>query len=280
VRSAPSSEERNNTLAVGLRDFTEEPGEDSAVIKFKAPAGSAPVVEIGTEQPVNGAGGKLEFSSRIKLVPAEIVVDKNALQQVNFKAEITGLERETRYYYLVSTADSRLQTRGRFSTHSLTVKVTVVYTEIKVTNDSDDGGNGELFFRFFANYPRWGVRDYGDVTDNLLSWNDEDPPRPINEVIEISDAGDTLDLAVNGYDDDSVLGGGTGMDPSEFEPLARPFDRTDLEANVAKQTFKLRDFPGTHRREDFVLYSMPHGAGQGDLSFVVKGYFEIRRERN
>lgn len=273
VRAAPSGEEMNNALAGGLREFVVEPDENSASIKFKAPSGSAPVVEIGLEPPRPDPSGKLEFSSRLKLVAAAVVTEKNALQQVNFKADISGLERGTRYYYLVSTANGRLQTQDRFTTVSSTVSVKVVYTEIDVTNDSDSGGNGELAFKFFTNGDVIGM--YGAL-DNLLSWNDTDPPRQINESRELSNVPNVLVLAVNGVDDDSV---GIYPDIRDGFPFTSPGDRGDWEFNVATQSFNLNDYPEKYQRVDFVLNSMPQAAGQGDLSFIVKGYFEIRRER-
>ena len=281
VRQAPNAEEKNYAYATSIRVGEAEIGETSATLHFKARSGDAPVVEIGLEAPRRNADGILEFANRLDKVDAVVVPEKNVLSQTNFKADLANLNRTTRYFYIITARGSNgtgtLQTQGRFATEDLSVSVTVVYTEIKVTNDSDDGGNGELFFRFYADFPKRDWRAYGSY-QKPLSWGDRES-RQINEVIEINDAPDALALVVNGYDDDSVLGGGTGLEPSELEPLNSPIDRTDLEANVAKQTFNLRDFPGKYHRQEFELNSMSHGAGQGDLSFVVKGYFEIKRER-
>lgn len=280
VRQPSNSEEKNYAYASSIRVGETEIGETSATLHFKARSGDKPVVEIGLEAPRRNSDGTLEFANRLNKVDAVIVPEKNSLTQTNFKADLVALERTTRYYYIITARGSggtaTLQTQGRFATADLSVSVTVVYTEIKVINDSDDGGNGELFFRFYADYPRNASKAYGNY-EKPLSWSDGEARR-INEVIEVYDAPDTLALAVNGYDDDSVLGGGSGMEVSELDPLYSPINRTDLEANVAKQTFNLRDFPGKYHRQDFEISSMSHGAGQGDLSFIVKGYFEIKRE--
>lgn len=279
VRQASNSEEKNYAYASSIRVGETEIGETSATLHFKARSGDKPVVEIGLEAPRRNSDGTLEFANRLNKVDAVIVPEKNSLTQTNFKADLVALERTTRYYYIITARGSggtaTLQTQGRFATADLRVSVTVVYTEIKVTNDSDDGGNGELFFRFFAEGGE--PTSYGSF-ETQLSWGDGDT-RGIRELIEVPSASDTLALAVNGYDDDSILGGGSGLEISDFYPLNGPFNRTDVEANVAKQTFNLRDFPGNYHRQDFELHSMSHGAGQGDLSFIVKGYFEIRRER-
>lgn len=283
VRAAPSPESKNLVTAQGIREVTATPGESSVVISFRAWQSLVPVIEIGTERPVAVAGGRLEFANRLAKVDAAPTPNKNEISPTGYTASIPNLERGTRYYYLISASDgaSLRQYRGRFTTASVRTNVTVVYTKIDVTNDSDDGGNGELFFTFRANYPNNSSASYGDSNKNTLSWNDEDPARQINEVIEVGDAPERLELAVNGFDDDSTPLTTADLPPGGdyFRPLDRPFDMALLEGNVARQTFNLGDFPGEEVRHDFVLDSMPHAAAQGDLSFKVEGYFVIKREK-
>lgn len=280
VLQAPSAESKNLVTAQGIREVTATPGESNVVISFRAWPSLVPVVEIGAERPVAAAGGRLEFANRLAKVDATPIPNKNEISPTGYTASVPNLERGTRYYYLISAGDgaSLRQMRGRFTTAVIRTSVTVVYTKLKVTNDSDDGGNGELFFAFHADYPKGRSTYYGDPGNNKLSWNDQDPARDLNEVIEIADAPERLAIAVNGYDDDMTI-----WEPSKgldtLEPLDRPFETESYEANVAKRTFNLSDFPGEEVRHDFVLDAMPHAAGQGDLSFTVEGYFVIKREK-
>jgi hypothetical protein len=277
VRQAPSPELKNLVAERGIREVTAVPGESSVVISFRAWPSLVPVVEIGRERPVAVAGGRLEFANRLAKVDAAPIPNKNEISPTGYTASVPNLEGGTRYHYLISVGDgaSLRQMQGRFSTVRMRTSVTVVYTKLEVTNDSDDGGNGELFFRFFANNDE---TRYGGPGGDQLSWNDRDPARKINEVIEIADAPDRLMLAVNGYDDDiTVWQASSGFDP--HGPLDGPFETTYYEANVARENFDLSNFPGEDVRQDFVLESMSHAAGQGDLSFKVEGYFVIKRER-
>jgi hypothetical protein len=223
----------------------------------------------------------LEFANRLAKVDAAPIPNKNEISPTGYTASIPNLEGGTRYYYLISAGDgaSLRQMRGRFTTSLMRANVTVVFTQLEVTNDSDDGGNGELYFRLFADSGS-ACKSLGDG-NNPLSWNDDDPPRDLNEVIEVQDAPERLTLFATGYDDDSIeIAFPLPTDPGPgCSELAGPFDKHSIEANVARQTFNLRDFPGDDVRHDFTLDSMPHAAGQGDLSFKVKGYFVIKREK-
>lgn len=277
VRYQPSAEQKNLTEAEGIRDVKISPHENAALFNFRARAGSLPTIEFGLERPTATNGGKLQFPTRLGIANAEVVVDKKALTQTHFMAVLNGLEKETRYYYIITAPASdrtgERQIQGHFKTVTSRYDVVVAFKELKVTNDSDDGGNGELFFRFITNNKE--SRDYG-TPQRLLSWNDRDPARSINEVFELSDVGGHLQIGVNGYDDDDVLPG-MGLDPGDNQLLNAPFGELFTEGNVAKQAFNLAEFAGKGERVDFTIHSMPHASGQGDLSFVVKGYIEVRR---
>jgi hypothetical protein len=284
VRQAPSPELKNLVAARGIREVTEAPGESSVVISFRAWPSLIPIVEIGREQPVAVAGGRLEFANRLAKVDAKPIPDENEISPTGYTASIPNLESGTRYHYLISVGEgaSLRQMRGRFTTTVVRANVTVVFTQLEVTNDSDDGGNGELYFSLFTD----GSGACNSFGTNLkpLSWNDNDPPRSLNEVIEIQDAPERIALFVTGYDLDHLTVGGVDVgipgDPGNVcRQLSGPFNEDSIEGNVAKQTFNLRDFQGDEVRHDFVLDSMSHAAGQGDLSFKVKGYFVIKRER-
>jgi hypothetical protein len=277
IREKPSPELINTADAQGIREVKVIPGEKGAAITFRARSGVVPLVEISNQQPVRREGGRLEFPNRLSLTNAAPVPNKYEISPTGYTASISDLEAGTRYYFIITTGDgpSTRQYRGSFTTIEWRLSVKVFFTEIKVTNDSDDGGDGELFFNFYVN--RGQVSFWGTPTISL-SWNDDEPPRAIPPPVEfeISDSPETLELQVDGYDEDGPLGVKTGIDPG---PLGAPFDNTWFEANLAKQTFNLNDFPGERVRHDFTQESMRQAAGQGDLSFNVKGYFEITRTK-
>ena len=277
LRRKPSPELRNTTEAQGIREVKVNPGEKDAAITFRARIGLVPLVEISNVEPVQKEGGKLEFPNRLALTNAAPVPNKYEISPTAYSASISDLEAGTRYYFIITTGDgpSTRQYRGSFTTIEWKLSVKVLFTEIKVTNDSDDGGNGELFFNFYVNGSQasfWGTPTMS------LSWNDDESARPIPPPVEyeITDSAETLELQVDGFDEDGPLGTKQGIAPG---PLAAPYENTWFEANLAKKTFNLNDFPGENARHDFTLESMRQTAGQGDLSFNVKGYFLITRTR-
>jgi hypothetical protein len=273
IRQAPSPEMLNTIDSQGIRDVKIVPAEQNAEISFRARPGLNPLVEISREKPVQGEGKKLEFPNRVSKINAEPIPSKYEIVSSGYTINVSGLESGTRYYYLITVGegDSIRQSQGRFSTFAWKTEVKVVFTEIKVTNDSDDGGDGELLFHFFVN-----SSPLRGNASSFMSWSDEEPAITVNREYEIPDAPDSIELAVNGFDDDTPFGLHTGINPTG--PLSAPYDDGE-EANVAKKTFNLRDFPGAEIRHDFVLESMAHAKGQGDLSFYVRGYFVIKREK-
>ena len=271
VRSAQTAEESNNSLAMGLRDFIVDPDENSAVIKFKAPAGSAPVVEIGTELPISGPGGKLEFPSRLQFVQAEVATEKNALQQINFNANLTGLDRGTRYYYLVSTSDATLQTRGRFATLKRQTNVTVVFTEISVLRGEVD------VFDFWVNSKHLGWIGQTE-NDKQLDWDSESGSHSINKSIEITDVPDVLELQTNGCEDTMTFFEQNGCGGNFYDHTSQhktPIGDRAVNLNIAIQAINLRDIPGKNVRQEFQIESQQNKV---NLAFCVKGYFVITRE--
>jgi hypothetical protein len=278
VRYAPTAEEKNLAESQGIRDVKVATDETTALFTFRARASSAPVVEIGGEPPKSGLGGQLEFPARYGLSVAEVVPDSKVLAQTNFKAEFSKLDRRTTYYYIVTVPGSdgtaTRQIHGRFTTKESRAQVTVVYTEIDLTNDSDANSNGDLVFDLFVDNNLFA--SYGSGKE-LLDWSDQDGPRRINESTTLANVTDTFLLAVNGCDDDSTVGpNGCGF--RFTTPKTRPEGNWDSDTNVARQAFDIRDFPGAEVRHDFVLQSMQQSGGEGDLSFNVKGYFIIKRD--
>jgi hypothetical protein len=281
VRLQPTPELKNLSEAQGIREVKETPGEQDVVISFRARPSLYPVVEISTQRPTRGQGGVLEFSNRLTMATAKTNDSKYEISSTSYTATLSGLESGTQYFYIITArtpgeASKVRQIQGRFTTIQYRLSVKAVFTEIKVTNDSDDSGNGELFFQFFVNSREVSFWGYPGLT---LSWNDEEPARQISPSVEyeIADAPETVELAVNGFDDDGPLGVKRGLDPTG--PLNAPYQDTYFEANVAKQTFNLKELPREQERHDFTLQSMQQAAGQGDLSFIVKGYLIITREK-
>lgn len=266
VRTAPNGEELNNASAQGLRDFVVEPDENKAVIRFKAPAGSSPVVEVALEPPTLGPSGKLEFSTRLSLVKAEIVTDKRALQQINYIADLSNLERGTSYYYLVSTSDAKLQTRGRFATSKLKANVTVVFTEISVIR-------GEAgIFDFWV-----GDKHLGWIgsTDKMLDWDSDSGSHGIEKSIEIPDAPDSLEILVNVCTDTSYFFENNGCAGLHAVPTREPVKNSSSETNAALRSINIKEISGKEGRQDFELESVQ--SGKVEVAFKVRGYIQINR---
>jgi hypothetical protein len=267
IRHAPNAEETNNSLAAGLRDFIVEPDENSAVIKFKAPAGSAPTVEIGVDRPIAGPGGKLEFPSRVGLVKAEIVTDENALQQINFKAELTGLDRGQHYYYIVSTSNANLQTQGRFSTVRRQASVTVVFTDITVIR----GEAGIFDFWVGGSHLGW----IGS-TDKMLGWESDSGSHAIEKSLEIADAPDSLEILVNVCTDTSYFFENNGCAGLHAVGTKKPYKNSSSETNAALRIVNIRELTGANVKRDFELESIQ--SGDVEVAFKVRGYVVITRQ--
>lgn len=270
VRYEPSEEQLNNAYAEGIRGVKIDIGETSASLLFQAPAGSAPVVEIGSEPPRRGAGGLLEFSNRLAKVDAAIVPDKKSLAQINFKAEFSGLERETRYYYIITTPGSdrnaSLQTQDRFATVKTIANVTVEFTEITVIR-----GEGDLFDLWAAN------RHLGWIgsTDDMLDWNKDGGGHGINKVIEIQDAPDSIEVLVNGCKDTSLFFENNGCAGVHAVPTRRAYKNSSSETNAALKVFNLNEMPGPNVRKEFEIESIQ--SGEVELAFRVRGVIVVTR---
>jgi hypothetical protein len=143
----------------------------------KPPVASVALVDIATsenakiqivvsrDKPVETANGLAQFE----------VVSNQISQQLtkSFKVNVGGLAYGTRYYVVVRAKDDqgRMNVRqGSFRTVKATATVTV--HKVKVVNDGDKVGKGELFFGLYLGddvYAAWGTGlmklDSGDVFD-------------------------------------------------------------------------------------------------------------------
>jgi hypothetical protein len=271
VRYEPSAELKNLAEAQGIRDVTVEPGETTATITFRARSGSAPVVEIGGAPPKGGLEGQLEFPARYDQVVAEVVRDDKALTQVNFRAQLSSLDRGTKYYFIITVPGSdgtgTRQIKGSFTTQRKTAHVTVVFTEINVIR-----GEGDLF-DFWV-----GDKHFGWIgsTDKMLNWDDDDGSHQVNKTVEFPDAPDSLEIFVNGCVDTSYFFENNGCAGVHSVKTEQPEKNSSSEVNVAKQTFALREMPGSDVRREFTIESAQ--SGSVELAFRVTGYFIITRE--
>lgn len=126
------------------------------------------------------------------------------------QAQILDLQPNTTYHFIINAGKGAVGGESQWASTFTTLKrqVTVHYTKINVIDDSDDLGNGELFFAFFIN--GW-LMDFQGVSltyplggggANVSVGSGESIALPDLYVNVIDNAPATLTLKVYGHDDD------------------------------------------------------------------------------
>ena len=243
-----------------FREVVRKPNE--YVIKFSARAGAKPLVYYGTSPPV--------FSNNSGLwgIPGGTTLAVTQTSVRGFAAEYTsapmrGLPHGSKYYFAIGLPDyggtKPESYRGEFMT--MTQSVTVRFIQVRILNDSDKSGAGEVGFRFnTALAPKYDAGCSSCVQSfTNRSWETGNS-YPLANTFRFANTTDRLRLWVTGWDADSddpywinnapapgLRYTGTGgsdsyrewnMVKAEFNLAANP-DRTSY-----SQGFRLRSIDG------------------------------------
>ena len=292
--SGPRTKLPTEAVTTLVRELRVVPSANNVVVTFKGPPNTVPFLEIGRTPPGLGADGRWAFPAGQGATAYPVGGDK---EQGEFKIDIgflTELQPNTQYYYLLNLRSHdtdpgarRQQVQGKFTTVSRTVRV--VLTDIKVENDSDPIGNGELLFVLWVNggEPGGARRVLGN--DKRLDWGEGWHSTSL--AMEIPNAPDQLTIQVDGFDDDTPFNTFSLPD----RPLTGPGASSAAEWNLARVQFDLSRYPSGTVHLPFFLYSMGNGevpkryfivipepgnftesgGALGDLTFLASGGIDI-----
>ena len=144
----------------------------------------------------------------------------------------TGLAPDTRHFYIVIAKDARGATHRRVGSFVTQMRrATIHFEEIKLFDDSDSTGAGELTFAFFAGKP--GEPSFMEAVRPADGWKSGSTYFP-NRTLRIDDAPDEIPVLVVGRDDDTspveVQSCGTKMlvVPADRDAVWRLHPRTRL----------------------------------------------------
>ena len=264
--------------AVTFSFETMTPTEFFVEVSKQRPDPNAPV-KVAAGQPLGAA-----FPPNTQLAAFTVP----GLSGVKSKHEVTlrgagghVLEANTTYHFVITAkaSDGSFWRHGaRFSMGGRDVRI--VWEKIKIINDSDDVGCGEIDLWFWANYGQDGGKylGIGQFNNNTAC---TDSVYQINREQTLEDATNILSLSVSGRDDDDNTGiwdarlGATARPPldqardggiGEMNVAAKDFDLTGFEVG-ASIPFKLISLPAFGKRQE------------GDLMFEVWGRIEILAPR-
>ena len=282
----------NNAIQF-FQNLRVKPEPDSAVtFSFETIAPTEFFVEISKQRPDPNAPVKVAAGQRLGAAfPANTQLAAftlPGLSGVKSKHEVTlrgaagqVLEANVTYHYVITAKapdGSFWRHGGRFSMGSRDVKI--VWEKIKIINDSDDVGCGEIDLWFWANYGQEGGKylGLGRFNNNTAC---TDSVYQINKEQTLEDAPNVLSLSVSGRDDDDNTGiWDARLGATVRPPLTNARDGGIGEMNVAAKDFDLTGFE-VGASIPFKLISLPaFGARQeGDLMFEVWGRIEILAPR-
>ena len=196
----------------------------------------------------------------------------------------TGLAPDTRHFYIVIAKDARGATHRRVGSFVTQMRrATIHFEEIKLFDDSDSTGAGELTFAFFAGKP--GEPSFMEAVRPADGWKSGSTYFP-NRTLRIDDAPDEIPVLVVGRDDDTspveVQSCGTKM--SWFPPIETPFGGCirvlDWEFGWVRRVLEVAR-PGPDPGESFVekfawrttrkSYGTHGEHAYKDVDFVVRG---------
>jgi hypothetical protein len=264
--------------AVTFSFETTTPSEFFVEISKQRPDQNAPV-RVPAGQPLSAA-----FPANTQLAAFTVP----GLSGVKSKHEVTlrgaagqVLEANATYHFVITAkaADgSYWRHGGRFSMAGRDVRI--VWEKIKIINDSDDVGCGELDLWFWANFGQSGGKFLG-ISHFKNDTACTDSVYEIGREFTVEDAPDILLLSVSGRDDDD----NTGLFDARLgariqDPVVKPWDGGIGELNVAAKDFNLAGFE-IGASIPFKMISMPAFGEQheGDLMFEVWGRIEILAPR-
>ena len=268
-----------------ISDVRVIPSASNAIISFKSSQRTPPLIEVGRVPPQADRFGVMVFPVGTSAF-TRFVQLQDGRYTLNFNASNEQLNAGTTYYYIINVfndnqndpARKREQEVGDVNTFSQSVKV--VWEKILITDDSDDGGAGEISLWFWINYGQPGAHwlAINELGDNSASTGQI---FGIDREHVVENAPNDLSLSVSGVEDDTpflngVFGTGGARGSGQGPPLEGPSSTKHFDYNVAKDTIDLTSYPselGETRSQTFRLVSNPNGK----LNFEVYGHFEITR---
>jgi len=266
---------------------------DSAVtVSFETMSPSEFFIEVSKQRPNSNipvrvpAGQELGSAFPANTQLAAFTVP--GLSGVKSKHEVTlrgagghVLEANTTYHFMITAKGpdgSFWRHGGRFIMGSRDVRI--VWEKIKIINDSDDVGCGEVDLWFWANHAHESGKylGLGRFNNNTACTGSV---YQINREMTLEDAPNILSVSVSGRDDDDNTGLFDGrLGAKVRDPLTAARDGGIGEMNVAAKQFDLTGFE-VGASIPFKLISFPAFGehDEGDFMFEVWGRIEILAPR-
>lgn len=257
-----------------IRDVLASTQLANAAIRFVTRMGAGPSVILSKNSPVDepGTGFKTFLGGAMRMY----VYEKPEAITSAYTASQTGLERDTRYYYIIDVPGDgnripRQQYVGEVKTWGQSAVVT--FTEITMVSDGDTDGAGDLQFTFVAED---GTRTIGAEGDGGLQWNDGSRNQ-ISDVSITALKADRLHIHVSGVDDDQVRTNRSAT-PDPCVDSYAPVGKNQLyEWNCARTEVDLTQYPGQSASIPLYFRSMALRNGS-TLMFDVRGYVTVTRQ--
>lgn len=274
--------DRTHSDLFSMRNVRVFPKIGGVVMYFDARHGVSPVVEIHESAPIKEPStGRWFFPTALTNMSAMPVKSKSTARHSHYLAEHKQLEQGKPYHYLITVPGDKSipesQHTGAFTTLGMTVKVT--FTQIYVLDDSDDDGNGELMFNFYAKSEHYQAY----LPERSLPSGARIKPRIEFEITNQSI--DRLKILIEGTDNDGGPGGRIlteGVRDGQFDAYyadAKPYVAAggSIEKNFAKLELDLTRHPGKSASIPFTIRSMPVAGTKARLMFEVSGWVHFTR---
>jgi hypothetical protein len=247
-----------------------------AIIKFTTLNSSLPVVSVSTKKPLSFPSVSTK-DEKTWSQPTDIASSNFAQIGTTHQAQLNKLEPGTLYHYVISAHDKK---SGRWYKKSGTFKtlnraITVKFKKLWITDDSDNGGDGELRFGFYINGKPAAKYPSGSGYSSLGT----DDQKTINIGVAFTPAPKTLTLKATGFDNDNVLFGGSVDTTSSGFPADNPNLGTgegdNGEWTSTSQTINVDNRDPVDTVGPIFFKLVAKGAHDSDLEFEVHGEYKI-----
>ena len=260
-----------------IRNLEIKASDRNVAIGFTSFRNVIPIIEIGEIPPVF-VGGRYSFRGEARARGFQVTGPNRAQGQYILDLKLTAPNvrfSPSKTYHLVirvknpNTARSH-EVASSFTTSSQMTSARVLFDRIRVRDDGDNIGCGDMMFKFFVN-DRLAEKTLGG-RNNYLDWCSSES-YDINVELDIPDSPDMLMIHVNGLDTDE------SDDVDMSSKIERPKDDYGgldgvYASNFARIVVHLSLTPGDSTFRDFKLVS----GGPSDYpQFDVYGRIVIKR---